>query len=232
MQLIFYDHRGNGRSAPLDDFTGIDHKTWADDADALRAHLGHEKIILLGHSCGGFVALEHARRHGENLAGLILCCTAPAMDYPGVIMAKAQARSTPEQLQLVVKAFTQPLTSDEEFRGLYERIFSLYFKAYDPKTGGDIVNAVRYNYHAFNYSASTWFPAFNSLSWLSEISIPTLIIGGREDWVMPPEQGAERLHAGIPNSELVIFDNSGHMPFVEEQGRFNKVVVEWIAGLK
>ena len=46
--------------------------TWADEADALRASLGHERIILLGHSFGGFIAQEYALRHGEHLDGLIL----------------------------------------------------------------------------------------------------------------------------------------------------------------
>ena len=74
-------------------------------------------------------------------------------------------------------------------------------------------------------------PSFNSLGRLHEIAVPTLIISGKEDWIMPPAQGAERLHAGIPNSELVIFENSGHFPFVEEQERFTKLVSEWVGGL-
>lgn len=54
-ELIYYDHRANGRSARPSVIEGIGHETWAADADALRAHLGYDRIILLGHSYGGFL---------------------------------------------------------------------------------------------------------------------------------------------------------------------------------
>jgi len=231
MELIYYDHRGNGRSNPLDDFTGITPATWADDADRLRKYLGHEKIVLFGHSCGAFVAQEYARRYGKNLRGLILCSATPTMDYPRVIMANAQARATPEQLQVLGRMFTTPLTNNYEFQQSFHAILSLYFKSYDSAIGDRIIKTIQYNYHAYNNTAAVIFQTFNSLAWLKEIAVPTLIISGREDWIMPPAQGAERLHAAIPNSELAIFENSGHFPFVEEQGLFNKVIAEWVGKL-
>jgi len=94
LTLIYYDHRGNGRSARPDSFEAITHATWVDDADALRAQLGYEQIILFGHSYGGFLAQEYALRYPERLAGLILCCTAPAIDYMPLIQANAAARHT------------------------------------------------------------------------------------------------------------------------------------------
>jgi proline iminopeptidase len=232
MQLIYYDHRGNGQSTHIADFTGIDHKTWADDADALRRHLGHDKIVLLGHSCGGFVAMEYARRYGRHLAGLILCCTSPAMDYPDVIKVNAKARSTPEQLQVIGRLFTTPLTSNEEYQQGFHTLLSLYFKSYNPAIGAAIINSIKFNYHAYNNTAAVLFPSFNSLGWLNQIRVPTLIIGGKYDWIMPPAQGAERLHAGIPNSELLILENSGHFPFVEERERFSAAVLDWANRLK
>ena len=50
--VIYYDHRGNGRSSPVQNWEGITHATWVEDADQLRASLGHEKIFLFGHSYG------------------------------------------------------------------------------------------------------------------------------------------------------------------------------------
>ncbi|NTW59577.1 MAG: hypothetical protein HGA43_10450 [Nitrospirae bacterium] len=67
--------------------------------------------------------------------------------------------------------------------------------------------------------------------WLQEITAPKLIIGGKEAWIMPPDQGAKRRHAGSRYSRLVIFENSGHFPFIEEQEPFLKIVGDWIAGL-
>jgi len=67
---------------------------------------------------------------------------------------------------------------------------------------------------------------------LHEITVPTLVMAGRHDWITPPAQGAERLHAGLPNSKLIIFEDSGHFPFIEEPDKFVTTVREWINSLE
>ena len=230
-ELIYYDHRGNGKSARPASWEGITHATWADDADALRATLGHDKIILYGHSYGGFLALEYALRHGEHLDGLILSCTAPALDYPEVIMANAQRRGTPEILQAVTAGLSNPTDSDEGYGALMGTIMPLYFKRYDPEIGRQIDAVSTYSGGAFRHSFTACLPSYNVVSRLSEISAPTLILSGHEDWITPPAQGGERLQAGIPGSQLVVFEESGHFPFIEEPERFNAVVKGWVRGL-
>ena len=122
-QLVYYDHRGNGRSR-VASFEGVTHETWAADADALRAHLGHEKMILLGNSYGGFLAQEYAIRYADHLHGLALICTSPALDYPDVIEANARARATdPDMLVAMEEAFSdKPVPSDAAFQNLLERL--------------------------------------------------------------------------------------------------------------
>ena len=78
---------------------------------------------------------------------------------------------------------------------------------------------------------SRHIPSYNVLPRLSEITVPTLVIAGRDDWITPPREGAERIHAALPNSELVIFEDSGHFPFIEEQARFLTIVREFIERL-
>ena len=70
----------------------------------------------------------------------------------------------------------------------------------------------------------------NALTRLGEIATPTLVMTGKDDWLCPPAQ-AERIHAWLPNSTLVIFDYSGHSPFSEEPDKFVAIVSNWIAGL-
>ena len=92
VQLIYYDQLGQGRSTRPLSYDEISIDTWAQEADALRASLGYDKIILFGYSFGGFIAQEYALRYGDHLDGLILCDTAPALDYPEIIMNNAQQR--------------------------------------------------------------------------------------------------------------------------------------------
>jgi len=51
-------------------------------------------------------------------------------------------------------------------------------------------------------------------------------MAGRYDWICPPSQ-AHIMHDGIPGSELVIFEESGHLPFVEESEAFFTTIREW-----
>lgn len=237
-ELVYYDQRGNGRSNTIPPsanggegvFNGISMETWASDADALRAFLGHEKIILFGHCFGSFIAQEHALRYGDRLHGLILCGSAPAMDYPAVIMANALARGTEEQVEFVKRMFTEPAVDDISMGQAFEKILSLHFNRYDPAVGRRIVENIRFNAAVFNHG-NTLIPGYGTLDRLHEIIVPTLILAGRHDWITPPEQ-SERIHARIPNSQLVVFEESGHFPFIEEQERFLCVVDEWLKNLK
>jgi len=226
-ELIYYDHRGNGRSSLMESYDGFDAATWVSDADALRARIGHEKIILLGHSAGGFIAQEYALRFGDRLSGLILCNTAPALDYPEVMMANAKTRATDKQFSSLVRAFTERY-DDETFRKLTAEILPVYFRNYNEDAGRRFIEHIRFNVAPAWYCSSRWFPVFNTLDQLDGIKVPTLIIAGREDWVMPATQGSERLHSGIAGSELVIFAESGHFPFIEEREKFLEVVGDWI----
>jgi proline iminopeptidase len=230
-QIIYYDHRGNGRSARPENFDDITHGIWTSDADALRERLGFEKIILFGHSYGGYLAQEYALRYGDHLDGLILCCTAPAADFPHVIVANLQQRATPDQFQSVISALSAPVPDDATLKRVWLDALPLYFKNYDPELGAAMLEQIHYRAAAFNHSFFTCQPRFNTLARLSEISTPTLIIAGRDDWVAPPAQGAERIHAAIPDSALVVLEDSGHFPFIEEKGRFVSVVAAWLASL-
>jgi proline iminopeptidase len=232
VELIYYDQLGQGRSTRPENYETITMDTWADEADALRANLGFDKIILFGFSFGGFIAQDFALRHSDHLAGLILCDTAPALDYPDVIMANAQARSTSEQFQAVVQALSAPAADDAAFQQLWVTILPLYFNNYNPEVGAAMDKTTQYSAAAFNQGMGKCLPTFNTLSQLEDISVPTLVLAGRHDWITPPSYGAERVHAAIPNSQMVIFEESGHFPYIEENERFINVVSDWIAGLK
>jgi proline iminopeptidase len=228
VQVIYYDHRGNGRSAWPSDWTGISHATWAADADALRAHLGHDKIILYGHSYGGFLAMEYAVRYADHLRGLILSCTAPALDYPEVIIGNAQARGSQETVDALVSGLANPSDNSEDFRALMTQIMPFYFANYDPSVGAAIDEKSIYSGPAYAHSFSQCVPVYNMNGKLAAIDVPTLVLSGADDWITPPAQGGERIAAEIPNADLVVFKESGHFPFIEEEARFMSVMRDWL----
>lgn len=231
-QIVYYDHRGNGRSARSASLIEISHDIWTADADALREQLGFERVILFGHSYGGYLAQEYALRYGKHLDGLVLCCTAPAVDYPDVMVGNLQSRSTPEQFKAVIDALSRPVSDDATLKRVWYGALPLYFKNYDAGLGAEILEKIQFSAAAFNHSFFKCQPNFNTVGRLNEVSTPALVIAGRDDWAAPPAQGAERLHAELPNSEMVIFEDSGHFPFIEENERFVSTVGQWIRDLK
>lgn len=209
LKLVYFDHRGNGSSGrpPRDTLT---HEQLCDDAAALATHLGIDRFALLGFSYGGFLALEFALRHPERLSHLLLMGTAPAFGYGERVRAHALRKGASAAMLAALEAET-PAT-DGDLRRQLETIWPLYFRRYRPAYArllDDVVFSVQ------GQPAAAVTRAYDVTNRLGEIRVPTLILAGRDDFVCPPDQ-AEILARGIPGAELRIFEESGHMPFVEE----------------
>jgi proline iminopeptidase len=231
LQLIFFDFSGHGRSPRPQGFDGVTHATWADEADGLRAHLGFERIVLFGHSYGGFLAMEYALRHPERLDGLILSCTGPALDNAGEAIANAKARGTDEQVETLLSGLSNPLPSDQAFYRFWKTILPLYFKRYDPELGARVLSEhATYSVAGFNHAFGQCIPSYNVENRLSEIATPTLILSGRDDYILGPTQG-DRILAQLPNATHHIFEESGHFPFVEETDKYLATIRTWTTSL-
>jgi proline iminopeptidase len=127
MRLVYYDHRGNGHSGRPPSET-ITFERLCADADALRDHLGFEKVAILGYSFGGCIALEYALRYPEHLSHLILLSTAPNFEHGDEIEANARRKgATQEQLE----ALDASAEDDADMWRLWKVIEPLFFHAYD-----------------------------------------------------------------------------------------------------
>jgi proline iminopeptidase len=222
VRLVYYDHRANGRSGrpPLETLT-FEHL--CTDADALREHLGLEEITVLGFSYGGFVALEYALRYTERLDRLILLDTAPRFDYAEEIEANARGKgATREQLD----ALEAEATDEAALRRQLEMLMPVYWHRFDADIAERILSATTFSAEAAE-AGGALLEGWSVVPRLGEISAPTLILVGKDDFVCPPSQ-AKIMHEGIPNSKLVVFERSGHFPYIEEPEAFFEAVRGWL----
>jgi proline iminopeptidase len=198
----------------------------------LAEHLGEPKVFLLGHSHGGFVALQTALDHPELLQGVIVY---DSMAYNGPEVG-AQAFANIEKYvasrpagdalaQQVLDAWNaSPEGHDEELDAL-GRLLPVYFK----------------DFEAIDPSITEWKklvditvdPNRRSDQWdirsrLGEIAVPVLVIVGTADFICPLNS-AQELAAGIPGAELVVFEESGHFAHVEEPELFRDTVRNFVA---
>lgn len=221
LQFVYYDHRHTGRSSrpPLETVT---HAQLAADAENLRQRLGLARVAVLGHSYGGFIALEYALRYPDSLSHLILVDTAPVFNYGEEIINNAIARgATPAMLE----ALTSSSTTDEAMKSALKLIWPLYFHRHQPAYDAllaDIIACAALEEHQEKLLST-----YNMLPTLHEIGCTTLLLVGRDDFICPPSQ-SQLIHAHIPRSHLVVFEHSGHFPWIEEPACFIQTVKAWL----
>lgn len=224
-KLIFYDHRGHGRSGRPPTNT-ITYEQLADDANALRETLGYDKIGVIGNSAGGYIALHYAIRHQKNISYLILIDTAPAFDYMEELMAIVERKNPTPEIIATLNAPAAPTI--EEFRHQFKVLQPLYFYDFNSEVkeiSDEIIDKMILNPEAAALNEELMLK-YNISSQLTEIEVPTLILVGDEDFICPPSQ-AKRMHNSIPNSELIIFKKCGHYPFFEARDEFFRVIHDW-----
>lgn len=213
-QLIFVDHRGNGRSGRVDEHT-YTIEQMADDLEALRHHLGLGQIMVLGHSFGGMVAQVYALRHPQSLSKLILSNTTPSAKFWDDAQDMAAKMATPEQLEILPALFEGTLTSQEDFNHWWEVCMPLYFHNADTDTVTQVSSRMLGEVVVANYMMAKEIPNYDVRAGLPSINVPTLVIAGRYDWVTPVSQ-SQAIMDELPGAQLVIQENSGHMGFIEE----------------
>ena len=230
--LIFYDHRCNGRSqgAPVSTMTW---ENLTADADALRERLGLDRWAVLGHSFGGHVALEYALRYPDRLSHLVLLDTGADSRWSRHNAAELLARRgyPPKKVALVRRWFNGEFAPEE-----YYRILMRIGDAYSSGPGWPLM--IRYLIHggwraklrpeAMIFAGQHLLKDWTVVDRLDRITVPTLVIAGRDDVVFPPECQRE-LAAGIPGAQLRLVDRAGHSPHDERTAEVMTAVREFLA---
>jgi len=211
-RLISFDQRGNGESEGAEPYS---HEQFVADLEALRQKLGLGKIVLLGGSYGGYIALEYALRHQDNLHALILRDTAGSNRYKDTSKQRALQSGFPMDQDRLDRLFAGQMRSDEDFRQSYAMIQPLYTVRRDPAQEAQRLAEIPFRYQTHNWAFSRNQANFDLTAQLHTIKIPVLVTVGRHDWITPLE-ASEELHALLPESELVVFEHSGHSPQLEE----------------
>jgi proline iminopeptidase len=230
--LVFYDHRCNGRSvgAPASSMTW---ENLTADADALRQRLGFDRWAVLGHSFGGHVALEYALRSPDRVSHLVLLDTGGDSHWSQQHAAALLASRgySPEKVELVRRWFNGEFSPKEYFR-IFMRIGDAYF--YQPSLlllARALIEGgwrARMRPEAFIFASRQLLKGWTVMDRLSEITAPTLVMAGRDDFVFPPECQLE-LAAGIPGARLRIIERAGHNPHLEQPAEVMEAVRDFVS---
>ncbi|MCO5223267.1 MAG: alpha/beta hydrolase [Thermomicrobiales bacterium] len=225
-QLVYIDHRGTGRSerVALETCTI---EQMADDIEELRKLLGLGKITVIGNSFGGMWAQVHALRYPDSVDRLVLVTTSPSHAFWEAASAQLETRATPEQKRVGPTLFEGKVTDEDEFIAWWEVMIPLYFHRWNKEREDALVKRGKDNPLVAAYMFEKIIPHYDVRAGLPSLSVPTLVCSGRHDWVTPVSE-CEAIVELIPGSELVMFEESGHMPFIEEQDKFVDVVRDFL----
>ena len=203
-QIVYIDHRGNGRSddGPRERWTLAQ---WGDDVRRVCDVLGIEKPIVMGQSFGGFVAQAYATRHPEHPAGVIFSSTS-GRKTKARNLAVFERRGGAESRACAEAFYAAP--SLETLGPYLKHCISLYNTNFsDPDGMKRSVLRLDVLFHFFGNEYRTW----NVLPDLAKVRCPALVLGGEEDPTTPIEDQVD-IAAALPPElvEFHRFPNCGH----------------------
>ncbi len=210
VHLAYLDFRANGRSTGSGD--DITLPRLAEDVDALREHLGAERTWLLGHSYGGFVALEYALRFADRLHGLILLDTGSTGPTEESVVGGLQRLGVPAEQ---MTAFALPTQTREDMLRFFEATGPWYLPHSPPEAMMPLLADLIFS-SAGSEGGSRALADWDVSDRLAEITSPTLVLSGADDFLFSPE-GTRRLADGLGDGTPLVVEGAGHLPFVEQQ---------------
>lgn len=234
LETIHVELRGNRSEVGV-----VDGLTIANLSNSLRDFLDAiklSKVVVLGHSGHGFLAMDFAGRYPDRVSHLILVGATPSFgdDFIAEGAKYWEMLASPERKAIDAEN-QRRLASERDRLAPSDAIVRAYVLGaprffYDPRFDCTFL------WEGAHPSAEIWdrfwvsggeWRRFDAAKTLPAIKCPTLIVAGISDFAVPPTVWY-RAKDLIPNHEYVLLDRSGHNPQFEEAARFDRVVLEWL----
>ena len=213
-KVLAYDSRGHGESgAPTGPYT-LD--MIADDIKGLFDHLGIERAHWIGLSMGGVFGLATALRHPGIFRSLVLADTSSKLADEGIAAFRQRVAAAREG---TMEAMVEPTL---------KRWFKDSFRAKKPALMARVGDWIRKTPLDGYVGTSAAIPAIDVTHRLREIDIPVLVIVGEDDVAMPVAM-AQVLARELPDAELVVIPDAGHLSNLEQPEAFNAALDRFYA---
>ena len=226
-RLILVDLRANGLSdsCPTETWTL---RQMAEDLALLADAMGFEKYALLGHSYGAFVVLQNAVDFPGRASQTIVSSGLPSAKYLEAVWKNLEKFEPVALREQVTKSWEREKvvqTRQEVDSLLHDQLPFQFGNPLDPRiaefeqrsAGG--INSPE----VLRFFANADYGGIEVEDQLANVTQPVLVLAGRGDRTCVVE-GAEAMAKGLPHAELVVFEQSGHMTYVEENPKYLNAV--------
>lgn len=229
---IFLEQRGTGKSRPASlSPESMTLQRVVEDLEALRLHLKQDRLLLVGHSWGGMLAMAYAVAHPDRVDRLILIGSGgPTLEFVQWFGDNIDARLRPEDVEarsywrLAVKnGVDRDKATLEEVRAITPAYF------FDRKKGLDFAGALedgalRQDVNGLLFGDLA--KRYDLRDGLNKLTRPVLIVQGHQDPI--GDKTAEDIHALIPGSTLAYINKAGHFPWLEQPEEFKRIVAAFL----
>jgi proline iminopeptidase len=233
-RVVAFDQLGTGASdRPHDDRLWTISR-YVEETETVRKALGLGKVHLLGHSWGGWLGIDYALAHPQNLKSLVLADT--VADMPHLISELDRLRSAlgSETVAMMQKHEAQGTLEHPEYQAAvtilnYRHVCRLADWPAPVRRSLDDWNMGPYgtmqgpNEFLYTGNLKNW----NRIPDLADMHVPTLIIVGEHDELTP--SCALRMKLALPDAELKVFANASHMPFYEQPQDYYPVLLDFLS---
>ncbi|HYH05873.1 MAG TPA: alpha/beta hydrolase [Thermoanaerobaculia bacterium] len=231
--FVLFHQRGTGKS-PVDryDAEALSIPKLVSDLEALRKELKVEQWTIVGHSFGGILSMMYAREHPQRIRALALVDSGgPTLASVLKFQTNLESRFTDEE-RAQIKEWSAPEKMKANRRLASLQLTKIKTAAYF---------ADRAKAHLFtDKMTDDWFHegvfwsivpqmmALDLRAGLENVKAPVLVIHGKQD----PLETADEVHKTFPDSKLVVLENAGHFPWLEQEGAFYKALGEFLTALR
>jgi pimeloyl-ACP methyl ester carboxylesterase len=231
-QLVLLDLRGTGASAVPADPASYRCDRLVDDVEALRGHLGLDRIDLLGHSAGATLALLYAARHLDRVDRLVLVGPSPLavglevtdLDRREVAELRRGEAWFPDAFAAFERIWSGDATAAD-----WTAITPFTYGRWDAAAQAHVAREASErnpDAAAAYYSAGALDPEATRAS-LARLRAPVLLVAGEYDVALPPKRAAE--YAGLfREAELAVQPGGGHCPWLDDPEWFVRTLAGFL----
>ncbi len=195
--------------------------SFMNDFDAVRHALGWNASWIGGHSMGGYLAQLYAATYPDRCTGLLAICTYGAMDdqFQHEVQARIKRRSHEPWYEASSPAFEREIFTDDDLATYLDDILPFYF------LDQDVMEQQRPAFRETTFSVNAIKGVYASntdhsvLAKLKGIDVPSVIVVADGDFICSPPLG-QLIHLALRGSKLVLIENSGHFPWIEQRDLF------------
>jgi non-heme chloroperoxidase len=222
-RVVAYDRRGFGKSDPGDSY---DYDALADDLDNVLSDLDLSDVTLVGFSMGGGEVARYASRHGvDRLHSVVFAAAIPPY------LLKGDGNPDGPLTEDAAGEMRSGLEDDRD--AFFEHFMRQFFSAGDDLKVSEErrEQAVGMCKQSDQEAALGCMEAFGTTDFrddLSAVMVPTLVIHGDSDGIVPFEGSGKRTHEAIDGSELVVVDGAPHGLNVSHAQEFNEALLEFL----